>query len=129
MGWTSTLATIVSHGLVTSYLWHCRSSLRLSFARPSPLRWSLLMPLCQDKDPGDRKSTRLNSSHEKTSYAVFCLKKKKSKNVITLIKSLHPLLEDICADTYGVMIFLEFFISDVRKPPRSTLFHYATLFR
>src|SRR5690606_40231033 len=27
-------------------------------------------------DFGDRKSTRLNSSHVKTSYAVFCLKKK-----------------------------------------------------
>src|SRR5687768_18287912 len=29
--------------------------------------------------PGDRKSTRLNSSHGYISYAVFCLKKKKSK--------------------------------------------------
>src|SRR5438105_7279980 len=28
---------------------------------------------------GDRKSTRLNSSHEWISYAVFCLKKKKEK--------------------------------------------------
>src|SRR2546422_5414006 len=28
-------------------------------------------------DPGDRKSTRLNSSHGYISYAVFCLKKKK----------------------------------------------------
>src|SRR5690606_18457228 len=28
---------------------------------------------------GDRKSTRLNSSHVKTSYAVFCLKKKNSR--------------------------------------------------
>src|SRR5207249_9214008 len=27
-------------------------------------------------EPGDRKSTRLNSSHDSTSYAVFCLKKK-----------------------------------------------------
>src|SRR5436309_11436017 len=27
---------------------------------------------------GDRKSTRLNSSHVKISYAVFCLKKKKA---------------------------------------------------
>src|SRR5206468_10985464 len=27
---------------------------------------------------GDRKSTRLNSSHDQTSYAVFCLKKKTS---------------------------------------------------
>src|SRR5690625_5898617 len=30
-----------------------------------------------DKRPGDRKSTRLNSSHVAISYAVFCLKKKK----------------------------------------------------
>src|SRR5438874_12387340 len=29
--------------------------------------------------PGDRKSTRLNSSHVEISYAVFCLKKKKIK--------------------------------------------------
>src|SRR5690606_40101934 len=29
----------------------------------------------------DRKSTRLNSSHVKISYAVFCLKKKKKKIV------------------------------------------------
>src|SRR5690625_6133275 len=29
---------------------------------------------------GDRKSTRLNSSHVAISYAVFCLKKKKKKN-------------------------------------------------
>src|SRR5436309_9662426 len=28
----------------------------------------------------DRKSTRLNSSHVKISYAVFCLKKKKKNN-------------------------------------------------
>src|SRR2546430_13736008 len=28
---------------------------------------------------GDRKSTRLNSSHSQISYAVFCLKKKKSR--------------------------------------------------
>src|SRR2546430_3198735 len=27
-------------------------------------------------DQGDRKSTRLNSSHSQISYAVFCLKKK-----------------------------------------------------
>src|SRR3989442_4522244 len=29
---------------------------------------------------GDRKSTRLNSSHVRISYAVFCLKKKKKDN-------------------------------------------------
>src|SRR5687768_18334480 len=33
----------------------------------------------QDVDLGDRKSTRLNSSHGYISYAVFCLKKKKKQ--------------------------------------------------
>src|SRR5574344_2104577 len=48
----------------------------------------------------DRKSTRLNSSHQIISYAVFCLKK---KNI--------------------------FFFLMIRRPPRSTLFPYTTLFR
>src|SRR5215475_6385664 len=34
----------------------------------------------------DRKSTRLNSSHVKISYAVFCLKKKKKKQYDILVK-------------------------------------------
>src|SRR5690625_6930610 len=34
---------------------------------------------------GDRKSTRLNSSHVASSYAVFCLKKKIKQNIL-----LHP---------------------------------------
>src|SRR5437870_10349117 len=33
--------------------------------------------------PGDRKSTRLNSSHVAISYAVFCLKKKKKMKTPT----------------------------------------------
>src|SRR5438477_6214397 len=36
--------------------------------------------LCHRPVGGDRKSTRLNSSHMSISYAVFCLKKKKNKN-------------------------------------------------
>src|SRR3712207_8901093 len=32
---------------------------------------------------GDRKSTRLNSSHANISYAVFCLKKKKQQHAFT----------------------------------------------
>src|SRR5256886_6904483 len=35
------------------------------------------------KPPGDRKSTRLNSSHSQISYAVFCLKKKKKHTLVT----------------------------------------------
>src|SRR5690606_40061075 len=34
--------------------------------------------------PIDRKSTRLNSSHVKISYAVFCLKKKKTQKYVWL---------------------------------------------
>src|SRR5690606_40089366 len=40
-------------------------------APPQPAR-----PPAPGLRPGDRKSTRLNSSHVKISYAVFCLKKK-----------------------------------------------------
>src|SRR5947208_10486174 len=36
----------------------------------------------------DRKSTRLNSSHQIISYAVFCLKKKKNKEDKTFMLSL-----------------------------------------
>src|SRR5690554_7539032 len=39
-------------------------------------------PSLQDNST-DRKSTRLNSSHVRISYAVFCLKKKKNKNIKT----------------------------------------------
>src|SRR5689334_8034009 len=35
--------------------------------------------LLHRRTEGDRKSTRLNSSHSSISYAVFCLKKKKKK--------------------------------------------------
>src|SRR5438552_12676110 len=37
--------------------------------------------------PRDRKSTRLNSSHQIISYAVFCLKKKKKKGTPLTIPS------------------------------------------
>src|SRR5690349_24144082 len=36
-----------------------------------------------EADAGDRKSTRLNSSHVEISYAVFCLKKKKNTHDLT----------------------------------------------
>src|SRR2546430_4238351 len=42
------------------------------------------LPKCDARSPtagGDRKSTRLNSSHSQISYAVFCLKKKKTNSV------------------------------------------------
>src|SRR2546429_6574620 len=45
------------------------------FARIAKL--STRETLVKLKEAGDRKSTRLNSSHGYISYAVFCLKKKK----------------------------------------------------
>src|SRR2546430_5661653 len=36
----------------------------------------------------DRKSTRLNSSHSQISYAVFCLKKKKTKKMHSVLYQL-----------------------------------------
>src|SRR5438552_7126805 len=55
----------------------------------------------------DRKSTRLNSSHQIISYAVFCLKKKKNKHDSWHLPrpqsrrredSVHQLDRALCAD-------------------------------
>src|SRR2546430_7969079 len=40
---------------------------------------NVLDNLLHSSEAGDRKSTRLNSSHSQISYAVFCLKKKKHR--------------------------------------------------
>src|SRR3712207_8958809 len=40
--------------------------------------------------PEDRKSTRLNSSHANISYAVFCLKKKKTTAADMYINTVFP---------------------------------------
>src|SRR2546428_3793676 len=53
----------------------------------------------------DRKSTRLNSSHDQISYAVFCLKKKKTKTNAAILTTMHDYVcEPRCAvlvsDTY-----------------------------
>src|SRR5207302_11442745 len=63
-----------------------RAALGPSRSRPLGALRALARPrLTRDEAPEefldlDRKSTRLNSSHVKISYAVFCLKKKKKKN-------------------------------------------------
>src|SRR5437870_10441704 len=54
----------------------CRTS-----ASSSPSR--ARRPSARRVAAGDRKSTRLNSSHVAISYAVFCLKKKKKKDLTT----------------------------------------------
>src|ERR1035438_5031374 len=82
----------------------------------------------------DRKSTRLNSSHLGISYAVFCLKKKniegkKKKGERT--PRMNSLKESVKREFLrrNKTRFLVFFFLMIRRPPRSTLFPYTTLFR
>src|SRR5450432_1171848 len=80
----------------------------------------------------DRKSTRLNSSHDQISYAVFCLKKKKGVGLPVrgarrgAARLLHTGAETRRADQ---SIPVRVFFLMIRRPPRSTLFPYTTLFR
>src|SRR5258708_30052094 len=57
---------------------------------PYPLKPPAPGSVCDEKPPAisprsDRKSTRLNSSHQIISYAVFCLKKQKPADGVVLI--------------------------------------------
>src|SRR5690606_41727860 len=56
---------------------HCGFSVFHKACRQGPVAVSGFDSATAKKNPPDRKSTRLNSSHVKISYAVFCLKKKK----------------------------------------------------
>src|SRR6266481_5125164 len=96
---------------------------------------------------GDRKSTRLNSSHSSTSYAVFCVKKKTYGP--TWSRRAPPpragaagcggrgssgssapgrcrSARSVTRRRPGASVL--FFLM-LRRPPRSTLFPYTTLFR
>src|ERR1022692_3551516 len=94
----------------------------------------------------DRKSTRLNSSHLVISYAVFCLKKKNKKTVVQVWVRSNGLFRvavsapsspwAACARPNEKTLILPslvirffFFFLMIRRPPRSTLFPYTTLFR
>src|SRR2546422_5106349 len=65
---------------------------RGSPARLAPFRYAQVSGRV-DQDGGDRKSTRLNSSHGYISYAVFCLKKKKKiiDEIAATIMNSYPL--------------------------------------
>src|SRR5258708_25935245 len=66
---------------------------------------SSLLLVCTPRRPRgmqtrrDRKSTRLNSSHQIISYAVFCLKKKKKRyNLLCLLHHTHYIISRLsCA--------------------------------
>src|SRR4026208_182028 len=98
--------------------------------------------------PADRKSGSAGMPRP-ISYAVFCLKKKKNQDHIPLrarpqsgpplpthtpsgcnrpLASLHRSDPPLHPNPTGVS-FLFFFFLMIRRPPRSTLFPYTTLFR
>src|ERR1039458_7346191 len=99
----------------------------------------------------DRKSTRLNSSHLGISYAVFCLiKRNRSEEHTSELQSLRHLVCRLLLEENHVGVktprfaggkvanpgygfspgFVDiFFFLMIRRPPRSTLFPYTTLFR
>src|SRR3982750_1393677 len=96
----------------------------------------------------DRKSTRLNSSHDQISYAVFCLKKKNNVEIkggkhvrdsrqhcfeaptsAWPARSARSLSLAPQQRRRRSLAFVFFFFLMIRRPPRSTLFPYPTLFR
>src|SRR6266498_4019595 len=121
------------------YTLSLHDALPISVPRPAAA-----CPPCRAHAPCriDRKSTRLNSSHVRSSYAVFCLKKKKKnykkdyqlkkktrKNKQkTLTASLIKELEYMFKISLQKNIYFFFFLM-IRRPPRSTHFPYTTLFR
>src|ERR1039457_1935321 len=95
----------------------------------------------------DRKSTRLNSSHLVISYAVFCLKKttktrqercfvRRQRTPPSTLTGAVRVSESIGdapvrprrAPEAALSLHFFFFLM-IRRPPRSTLFPYTTLFR
>src|SRR2546421_10874418 len=77
---TTEIYTLSLHDALPISVAHARrvdvqAHARVLGALPGQEREGLLV----DRGLEDRKSTRLNSSHDQISYAVFCLKKKKKK--------------------------------------------------
>src|ERR1039457_4382445 len=108
-----------------------------------------MVGLClQKRRVGDRKSTRLNSSHLVISYAVFCLKKKKQKikyrehkdqQDTQPTRTTHRQSQispcdrvdesSPCLDYFLFMLLFFFFFLIIRPPPKSPFFPSPTLFR
>src|SRR3712207_8926971 len=65
----------------------------------------LVVMLAPDEDQAriysDRKSTRLNSSHANISYAVFCLKKKKTYYLYSRLTSLTTRSSHLCQRSFN----------------------------
>src|SRR5216683_2111966 len=74
---------------------------------------------------GDRKSTRLNSSHDQISYAVFCLKKKKNIQHTPRFKGINGSAFAVSVGDVRLWVviqsFLAFFFNDTATTEIYTL--------
>src|SRR2546422_5136826 len=75
---------------------------------------------------GDRKSTRLNSSHGYISYAVFCLKKKKKNKSNTTKYIKHLITKTMTMHEFIKSRGHSFWRMDGSSLRTNTLRHYAT---
>src|SRR5256885_7474975 len=83
----------------------CSRAVASAFSR-RPLATAVTVTSGTSRRPGDRKSTRLNSSHLVISYAVFCLKKKKHE--VTDLAALGVLLGNAVVDVVVVKLSVEY---------------------
>src|SRR5690625_6151675 len=103
MPWSRTLLIHASRGAASKHIWVTMYEAWADFCASSRSAASWSRKGCPSGCPptpitkGDRKSTRLNSSHVATSYAVFCLKKK------------NPDKTDDCPDALKILSYLLFY--------------------
>src|SRR2546430_9347667 len=72
-------------------------ALAIADRQPGPIHL-LVTDVVMPHMNGDRKSTRLNSSHSQISYAVFCLKKKKENKLTGAGQAVaHVRIASVCA--------------------------------
>src|SRR2546421_1660712 len=82
---TTEIYTLSLHDALPIYTSRAHRSLRACALAPCGL-WATRLVCDRRVAQRDRKSTRLNSSHDQISYAVFCLKKK-----LIIVKFIHLL--------------------------------------
>jgi len=85
--------------------WHCPVITLKTSRGPCGRTWNML-DLPSAKSPNvqqrGRKSTRLNSSHQIISYAVFCLKKKISKHKSNHSHDINTRFRNLSATIYAL---------------------------
>src|SRR5690625_6749250 len=87
------LRRLTKEGYFTTYLKESTEGPSRKYYQLTDIGKEYLNALLQEWEQLDRKSTRLNSSHVAISYAVFCLKKKRSFS--SLVYSLVSLYKSI----------------------------------